>query len=261
MNKEDYIALTTYESFLENITVSDRETILVGLYHASYGDILTYNLKCPNKKCDHRYETKISISDGFSIDWYEPNIAGKNLLSEYGKIEYKMPSSKSILFAIAPITLKKEMDIYQLYNSEPDVLKLMIMRLKYIRFDLEGNDIFTVNQIIRKVNKMEKEMDAKITSCEDPDEKTKLINEKDVIGKKLYAQIDATQYIDKIPDLYMACNELYSQDKNDINKKFSNDIDIYAPQLKYASVCPKCGHKFDLDVNFTNELFRMVFQS
>jgi len=259
-NKDDYPELSSFKSFLKNITVADREALLIALYHATYGGIMEYNLTCPSRTCRHQYKTNISINDGFSIEWYESK-NGENLLKEYSGKEYNLPSSKAILFAVSPITLEKEYETSKILNDIADTIKLLIMRLNYIRFNEDGTEIDTYQNMQIKMNKLEDTYKSKIDKSGTDEEKEKLEKEKGKKLKELKDSINKTHLLDTIQDLNIAVSDLLSQDKMRINEIFEKDIDIYSPLLKYQSTCPKCGHSFNFDINYTNELFRMVFQS
>lgn len=259
-NKDDYPELSNYKSFLKNITVADRDALLIALYHATYGGVMEYSLTCPNRTCRHQFKTNVTINDGFSIEWYESE-SGGNLLQEYKGKEYMLPSSEAILFAVSPVTLQKEIETTQILNQTADAIKLLIMRLNYIRFNEDGTKITPYQDMEMEINRLEDIYTSKIDKADSTEEKQKLEKEKNKKIKEIKDSINKTNMLDTIHDLNTAVSDFMSRDKVKINEIFEKDIDIYSPLLKYQSTCPKCGHIFDFDINYTNELFRMVFQS
>lgn len=65
-SKPDHII--TYEDFLENTTTKDREAMIYGLYHSTFGDSRPYSLECG--QCGNKETVSISLDKSFSSNNY-----------------------------------------------------------------------------------------------------------------------------------------------------------------------------------------------
>lgn len=65
-SKPDHIV--TYEDFLNNVTTKDREALIYGLYHSTFGDSRPYSLECGN--CGNKETVRISLDKSFSSNNY-----------------------------------------------------------------------------------------------------------------------------------------------------------------------------------------------
>ena len=58
-----------FDSFLKCVTLKDRDALLYGLYHISYGDIRDYDLTCGS--CRKEYPVTVKASDTFNFTPYQ----------------------------------------------------------------------------------------------------------------------------------------------------------------------------------------------
>ena len=61
-------AVKDFKTFLENITLKDRDAILYGLYHITYEEIRNYDIKCGN--CRKDYPVTVKASSTFNVNPY-----------------------------------------------------------------------------------------------------------------------------------------------------------------------------------------------
>lgn len=58
--------IKTYDDFINNVTLRDRDTLLYGLYIATYKD--TMNFEVPCQECDRSNKVKINMEEGFNFN-------------------------------------------------------------------------------------------------------------------------------------------------------------------------------------------------
>ena len=101
--------IKTYEDFLEKTSTIDRESLLYGLYHITYGDIRNYDIVCGS--CEKSYSVNISSSDIFSICIYpgEDDILKKS-------IPINLPIHKNVKVYIKQPSLQEEYSVLKTYS-------------------------------------------------------------------------------------------------------------------------------------------------
>ena len=57
-----------YQTFLRNTTMKDRDAILFGVYHITYGEVREYDIRCGD--CKKEFPITFQMSDAFSINPY-----------------------------------------------------------------------------------------------------------------------------------------------------------------------------------------------
>ena len=82
-------SITTYDSFLKNTTLKDRDALLYALYHITYEEIRNYDITC--SACRKEYPITIKISSTFNINFY-PN---DNILQR--EIPVELPISQGVV--------------------------------------------------------------------------------------------------------------------------------------------------------------------
>lgn len=64
-NKPKHI--DSFESFLKNLTIRDREALLFGVHHISYEEIRNYDVPCLNPSCQKMNSVTVNASDIFDV--------------------------------------------------------------------------------------------------------------------------------------------------------------------------------------------------
>ena len=92
--------ITSYDSWLKNTTLKDRDALLYGLYHITYEDIRNYDVTCGS--CTKAYSVTVKASETFNINFYpEADILEK-------EVDVKLPISKGVFATIKQPTLWDE---------------------------------------------------------------------------------------------------------------------------------------------------------
>jgi len=120
--------ITTYDLFLKNTTIKDRDALLYGLYHITYEEIRNYDIMCSS--CKKEYPVTVKASETFDINFY-PN---DDILNKEVMVE--LPISKVQAYIKQP-TLFDEMITFSSIGSSSaiklDILSetLIIKRFQY----------------------------------------------------------------------------------------------------------------------------------
>jgi len=80
-----------FGSFLKNVTLKDRDALLYGLYHITYGEIRNYDVRCGS--CNKEFPINIEISSTFNFNPYP----GDNILTEKVKVPLKITDGVSVV--------------------------------------------------------------------------------------------------------------------------------------------------------------------
>lgn len=103
--------IQTFDAFLKNITLKDRDALLYGLYHITYEEIRNYQVSCND--CNNNFPVTINASKTFNANAYP----GDDILSK--KIRVELPVSKGVFATIKQPTLFDEMSLYRELGSRP----------------------------------------------------------------------------------------------------------------------------------------------
>ncbi len=133
--------IKTYEDFLKNVTLKDRDALLYGLYHITYEDIRNYEIKCGN--CAKNYQISVKASETFNSLAYPD----KDVLKK--KVEVELPVSKGVTATIKQPTLFEELLAFKTLGAQPnanvDIITetLVIQEFKQLP---ESGDIIVWNE-------------------------------------------------------------------------------------------------------------------
>lgn len=100
-----------YNTFERITTTKDRDALLYGIYHVSYGEIRNYDIKCNN--CNKSYPVTISASSTFNITPYDKK-KGDILKKE---IEIPLTIFKGVKATIKQPTLMDELNVLTSFGS------------------------------------------------------------------------------------------------------------------------------------------------
>lgn len=107
-----------FDSFLKVTTLKDRDALLYGLYHISYGDIRDYDITCSS--CRKEYPVTVKASDTFNFNPYPE----KDILSK--EVKVKLPVTKGVTAVVKQPTLSDEIDVQREIGSRPNATTDMI---------------------------------------------------------------------------------------------------------------------------------------
>lgn len=105
-------AIKDYDSFLKAVTLKDRDALLYGLYHISYGEIRDYDITCSS--CRKEYTITVQASDTFNFKEFPD----KNILSKLVKVE--LPVSQGITAFVKQPTLADELKSMLSLGNRPN---------------------------------------------------------------------------------------------------------------------------------------------
>ncbi len=131
--------IKSFDDFLRNVTLKDRDALLFGLYHITYEEIRNYEISC--SECDKEYEVTVKASETFSFSGY----TGKNILTDHASV--KLPVSKGVIAVIKQPTLFDEITAAKTIGHRPGTtLDIMTETLIIDRFtqDVEASKEATV---------------------------------------------------------------------------------------------------------------------
>ena len=138
--------IDSYEKWISMTTFQDRQAMIYGLYHATYGDEYTVSNVC--SECDKLSSYKIKLSSkGFTIDYYPK---GKfEILKE--SFEVLLPVS-NIKFIIKYPTLDKEENVLKI-NDNVNITDDLEIYLFYVDSVIYNNETIDVkNDLLNFVN-------------------------------------------------------------------------------------------------------------
>ncbi len=100
-----------YEWFLKNTTLPDRDCILYGLYHITYGEVRNYDVAC--SECGHEHSVTIDASSTFNYNQY----SGKDILTKIVKVP--LPKSEGVTVHLKQPTLQDEITSIKNLSQRP----------------------------------------------------------------------------------------------------------------------------------------------
>lgn len=103
--------ITDFKSFLEKITLKDRDGILYGIYHVTYEEIRNYDVRCSS--CSKEYPVTIKASDTFKFNPYPSN----DILEK--RIKVALPKSNGVFAIIKQPTLLDEIEAIKKLSGTP----------------------------------------------------------------------------------------------------------------------------------------------
>jgi len=107
VNKPEII--TDYRSFLENVSMKDRDALLYGLYHITYEEVRNYNVTCGS--CGKEYPVTVKVSDIFNFKEYP----GNDIFEKREIIE--LPLTTGVTAVIKQPKLSDELEIINRLGS------------------------------------------------------------------------------------------------------------------------------------------------
>jgi hypothetical protein len=102
-------SIKDFNTFLQLVTIKDREALLYGLFHITYEEVRNYNVTCG--KCEKEYPVTIQISNIFSAKKYP----GNDVLKKKEKVD--LPISKGVSAIIRQPTLADELSSIREFGS------------------------------------------------------------------------------------------------------------------------------------------------
>jgi len=95
-------SIKDFNTFLQTVTIKDREALLYGLFHITYEEVRNYNVICG--KCEREYPVTVQISNIFTFQKYP----GNDVLKK--RVKTKLPISQGVSAVIRQPTLIDELN-------------------------------------------------------------------------------------------------------------------------------------------------------
>lgn len=126
----------SYEDMLTNLTMKDRDALMYGLYHITYGDVNSYNVQC--EKCDVINSVNINFLKSFKMIPWEKN---DNVL-DY-EISTKLKVADKVWVYMKQPLLKHESDLMRDMATESEETRdsaLYLLIIDRLEVEQEGTD-------------------------------------------------------------------------------------------------------------------------
>lgn len=126
--------ITDYKTFLQNVTLKDREALLYGLYHITYEEIRNYDVRCAT--CRREFPVTVKASSTFNFTPYEGE---DKIIGQHMKVD--LPVSKGVAAFIKQPTLWDEQQAIEELGNIPGVnLEIITETLVIDRFVQEAQE-------------------------------------------------------------------------------------------------------------------------
>lgn len=127
--------ITTYQDFLKNVTLKDRDALLYGLYHVSYEDIRNYMVTCI--KCQKDFPITVKASSTFNFNPY-PVKATDKIIEK--RITVPLPKSKGVSAILKQPTLADEIFALKNLSAKVELVSITLPIEKFVQEKTEGGD-------------------------------------------------------------------------------------------------------------------------
>ena len=220
----------TFEQFLKSTCYFDYNTLLYGLYCATYPENNKFEITCNNKDCENTIEIVVPAS---------------RLIQVFDKDSMRELNQK----ILSEANTKEKIDQLSALNQEPTAIELS--QSKYIVV-LREPSMFDVLELLRKYGN------------ELSDSSILITNIMIMCSKILIPNSDKTEYTE-INDGKKIITVLNSLTPNDINE-IKEEVETKSAErhISYAIKnvkCNKCGNVIDtVDVNIEDILFPRLFE-
>lgn len=125
-----------YNKFLKNVTLKDRDSLLFGLYHTSYGEIRNYKVNCGLPDCKREYNITVDASDTFNYNLYPYTEDGAVDYINDREVVVPLKIFSSVKVRIKQPTLFDEIQAYKTVGKRPgSTNELIISTLPIASFE------------------------------------------------------------------------------------------------------------------------------
>ncbi len=111
-------SIKTYEDFLKQITVKDRDSLLYSIYHTTYGEIRNYNVNCV--ACNKDFQITVTASSTFDFNGYP----GDNIIEH--KVKVSLPKSPGVFAVLRQPTLFDEISSLKNLSAKIDLITITL---------------------------------------------------------------------------------------------------------------------------------------
>jgi hypothetical protein len=279
-----------YKDFLRFTTIKDRDALIYGLYHATFGDDRDFTVGC--KSCENQNQiVRVSMIRLFRMNAYPYS---KSVMTTY-KVAKSMDQATPDLEIEKVINAEEERKEPATPMPRPttpididdDELLREPIKQEPIKFIEKVPEKTIIPEVISMVDNNPESVLNKRIRLELPVSKVisiirqpTLEDEEKIMGDLAFAQkkqadlVNDTLIIDRFEqynlqgqldqvvtdreDVLLAYQELPPRDKLKIMEEYNKEFGQYGIELKTPWVCKDCGEENELNVDIVIQFFRMV---
>lgn len=281
--------IKTFQDFKKMTTLRDREALMYGLYHCTFGDQRDFDVNCSS--CNKQQSIQVNLSKIFSMNAYP---FSSSMIKSYqvAKAVDNEVMDPVIERKIAIVELKEKMKLDTKPIDAPDDENGIILGdkpdIKFVE-DMEPEP--KVERKEEKKSKYEESILEKTVDLELPISKVHAIlrqptlaDEEELMGEIPFTRKKETDLVNetlvikqfeeydpgaKIPcqvitnrtDILYGYQTLPPMDKIKIFEVFQKEFGQYGIDLKAKYVCEACGEENETEVDIVVQFFRMVATS
>lgn len=212
--------IKTFDDFISNTTMKDRDALLFGLQVSTYKDAQPFNVRCTNEDCGHMNSVKINIEKGLSATFWDPDeITNKETGAKRGSIldfrkEVPLKVFKGVTCVIRTPTIKDEIQVSEDNTFATDEVRNMQLSLTMIdKFKIEPNE-----------------------------------------------KVPAGDEIVDRGNIFDAYNTLTPTDRKIIENAFEETFNKYQITVSSKIKCQRCGTVRNVEIDIAQQFFRTLFE-
>jgi len=131
-------SIKTYDDFLNQITIKDRDALMYGLYHVTYKDIHNYDVTCAS--CNHVNSVKVNFLKSFKITAWDKK--DESIIEKEIPVKFKI--AEKITAVIKQPMLRDEFNLLKQIAFASETVRDLSMQLLVIsRFEQERDEAKT----------------------------------------------------------------------------------------------------------------------
>jgi hypothetical protein len=239
-NKPDN--LKTYEDYINNITMQDRNSLLYALYNITFGNDKVFKVMCG--RCEKEQQIKVNLNNCYS---FLPYPYSTNLIKSYDLVKTVENEVDTEIESVKKeIEEKKETVEENSFNiiSRVEKIKLEYAEdaVAYVKQPSIKNELDALNKMVFAENEHVLEL-------------TKSLFIQKFEGKNENGEVIIIESPEEILETY---NELHITDRKKLNEEYYEKFGKYNSEVKTSWNCKFCNHKNELEIDVASQFFRMV---
>lgn len=262
--------------FLKNVTLKDRDALLYGVYHCTFGDETEFDVAC--EACGHKQKLKANISSMFKMNAF-PGSKGVQDSYQLAKITNEADEDWELEEEIRNRNIKApppglDMPEEELQKHFPEYYELHYGNKEE---EKEEDNRSEVSNIFSKIIPITLPVSGVRAYLKQPtlQDERELLNSVPFSRKNQIDTLYETMIIDQFEeihpktgnilqtvkgrqDIMMAYKTLPPRDHKAITDEFTEQFGQYGIELTSSYTCVECGHENELFVDITAQFFRMV---
>jgi len=275
----------TVDIFKKNVTIKDREALLYGLYHVSFGDSRSISVYCTS--CGQQQTIDIKLGSHFGMEAY-PGSAGIKNSYIVGRASGENPIDEEIEVSIKKDQLKKSK------TTAPKGMPAEIAATENLDISKEDEEFGVVNKVETAIDAPSEENNSdniidKVLRIELPISKVfayvkqpTIADEESLLNTIPYAtkkQSDVStdtliiekfemikpdgksEFVVNRQDIIWGYEELSPLDRDEIFKTYNENFGKYGINLNVGFECKSCGAISTNDLDITAHFFRIIASS